>query len=64
MSTQLNTSYQKLLNINEASSYLNLKVSKLRMMIFKREIPMVKIGRLVRFNRLELDQWIEQLSRN
>ena len=64
MSTQLTTSYQKLLNINEASSYLNLKVSKLRMMIFKREIPMVKIGRLVRFNRLELDQWIEQLRRN
>jgi excisionase family DNA binding protein len=64
MSNQQSQGPSKLLSINEASSYLSLKVSKLRSMVFKREIPMVKIGRLVRFNKLELDQWIEQLSRN
>ena len=64
MSSQQATYSQKLLNINEASHYLNLKVSKLRMMVFKREIPLLKIGRLVRFNKQELDNWLEQLKRN
>ena len=54
----------KLLSINEASAYLNLKVSKLRAMIFKKEVPLIKIGRLVRFSKQELDQWLEQLRRN
>lgn len=54
----------KLLSIDEASGYLSLKVSKLRSMVFKREIPIVKIGRLIRFNRSELDNWLEQLKRN
>lgn len=54
----------KLLSIQEASTYLNLKISKIRSMVFKKEIPNHKIGRLVRFNKCELDSWLEGLRRN
>lgn len=64
MSYQKLTPDSNLLNIDEASTYLNLKISKIRMMIFKKEIPLVKFGRLVRFNKEDLDQWIQQLKRN
>jgi excisionase family DNA binding protein len=59
-----NNQEPKLLCINEASVYLNLRVSKLRAMIFKREIPLVKIGRLIRFEKSQLDQWLKQHRRN
>lgn len=58
------TNQTKFLSIQEASTYLNLKISKIRSMIFKREIPNHKIGRLVRFNKGELDSWLEGLRRN
>ena len=54
----------KLLSIKEASAYLNLKISKLRSMVFKKEIPNHKIGRLIRFNKCELDSWLEGLKRS
>jgi excisionase family DNA binding protein len=53
-----------LLSIEETSSYLNLKISKLRSMVFKKEIPFLKIGRLVRFEKTQLDQWLKQHRRN
>ena len=59
-----NNQEMRLLCINEASAYLNLRVSKLRAMIFKREIPLVKIGRLIRFEKSQLDQWLKQHRRN
>jgi len=59
-----NNQDSKLLCINEASAYLNLKVSKLRAMIFKREIPLIKIGRLIRFDKCQIDQWLKQHRRN
>lgn len=48
----------RLMTIEEASFFLNLKVSKLRSMVFKNDIPFFKIGRLVRFHAQDLEEWL------
>ena len=45
------------MTISEAAAFLNLKVSKLRMMVFRKEIPFLKFGRLVRFYAQDLEEW-------
>ena len=40
---------KKLLTIEEVADYLNVKVSWVRSAIFRREIPYLKVGSLVRF---------------
>ncbi len=51
-----------LLTINEASSFLNVKVSKLRTAVLNRDIPFLKMGRLIRFDKADLLKWIEELK--
>lgn len=50
---------KSLLSIEEASNFLSIKVSRLRTAVFRKEIPFVKIGRLVRFKQDDLLNWIE-----
>lgn len=47
------------LDVKQAALFLNLKVSKIRSMINKREIARYKFGRLIRFKKDELEAWIE-----
>ncbi|WP_417335924.1 helix-turn-helix domain-containing protein [Halobacteriovorax marinus] len=58
MNTNLNQ--KNLLNIQEASEFLNIKISRLRTAIFKNEVPYLKIGRLVRFDPSDLTEWIQE----
>lgn len=51
---------QLLYSIDEASKILNIKVSRLRMAVFRREIGHVKLNRLVRFSKSHLEEWIRQ----
>ena len=55
---------QKLLTIDEASNLLAIKVSRLRTAVFRREIPFIKIGRLVRFKESDLMKWVEDNTKN
>lgn len=48
----------QLMTIEEASAFLNLKVSKLRRYVFMRGIPYYKIGSLIRFKKDDLLQWV------
>jgi excisionase family DNA binding protein len=48
-----------LLILTEAAKFLSIKESRLRYAIFKKEIPFIKIGRLIRFDRQELIKWLE-----
>lgn len=48
----------KLMNIEEAASYLGIKKSRLYTATRRRELPFIKVGRLVRFEREHLDRWI------
>lgn len=50
---------KKLLTISEAAQLLSLKVSRLRTAVFRKEIPFIKIGRLVRFKEDHLKEWID-----
>ncbi len=48
----------KLLTLNEAASFLNLKISRLRYEIFKKSIVHFKVGRSIRFSEKDLISWI------
>ena len=48
-----------LLTIEEASIILNVKVSRLRQAVFRREISFVKLGALVRFREEDLKIFIQ-----
>ena len=49
---------QLLFNIDEASKMLNVKVSRLRTAIFRREIGHIKLSGLIRFSKKNLEDWI------
>lgn len=51
---------QVLLNLKQTCVLLNIKESKLRTMIFKNEIPVIRIGRCLRFSKPDLNQWLTQ----
>lgn len=51
---------KRLLTIEEASSFLNVKVSWLRQAVFRREINHVKVGALVRFREEDLQNFIQK----
>lgn len=50
--------WEPLIDIREAAKAFNLKVSFLRGLVFRSEIPYYKIGALVRFDRQEVDDWM------
>ncbi len=56
-------SQSNLLTIEEASKLLNLKLSWLRKPVARRQIPYVKLNHLIRFDRIELEAWLEQRKR-
>jgi excisionase family DNA binding protein len=46
------------LKIQDLSLYLGIKVSTLYAMVGDKKIPHYKVGRLVRFKKAEIDEWI------
>ncbi len=56
-----------LLTPQQAADYLGIKLSTIYSMCMRRQIPFCKIGKLNRFRKSDLDQWIQariQESRN
>jgi excisionase family DNA binding protein len=53
---------RRLLTIQEVATYTGLAVSTLYTMVSQRRIPFVKMGRLTKFDRLEIDKWIASHS--
>ncbi|UJS16907.1 MAG: helix-turn-helix domain-containing protein [Candidatus Jettenia sp.] len=49
-----------LMDMNQTAAYLNIKLATLYSMTMRKEIPVVKIGRLNRFRKLDLDIWIDK----
>lgn len=41
------------------SEELGISVSKVNQMVVNREIPYVRIGRLVRFLRSDIEEWVQ-----
>ncbi len=53
-----------LYTVEEAAEKLNIKVSRLRQAVFRKEISHVKIGALVRFREDDLENFINRNSRS
>ena len=53
---------RRLLNIKEVADYTGLSPYTLYTMVSQRRIPFVKLGRLTKFDRYELDRWISRQS--
>lgn len=49
----------KLMNTPEAAEHLGIKESRLRTAVRRNELPFMRVGRLIRFERQHLDRWIE-----
>ncbi len=49
-----------LLDIDGTAAYLNVSPRFIRRLIAQRRIDYLKIGKFVRFNQRELDDWIEE----
>lgn len=49
---------EELLSIRDVSELLKIKESTLRAWVFQRRIPVVRLGRLVRFRLSELTKWL------
>ena len=53
----------ELLTVEQIASLLNLKISRVRSAIFRKELPGIfRIGRLVRGNKKDLLMWLEKLQ--
>jgi excisionase family DNA binding protein len=50
----------RLLSQQEAASYLGISYWTLRDLVFRRELPFVKIGRRVLVDRLDLDAYLDR----
>ena len=51
---------KEILTFNDATEFLQVKESKLRSMIFRKEIPFYKIGALIRFDKKDLIDYLEK----
>jgi len=54
---------KRLLNVEEAAQYLGLEVDTIYKKSRLRELPIVKVGRALRFDVVALDRYVEQNSR-
>jgi excisionase family DNA binding protein len=50
---------ETLLCIDELAGNLKVTEQTIRKWIFKRQIPFVKIGKVIRFRPSKIDQWID-----
>lgn len=51
---------RRLMNINEVAEYLDLSIHTIYSWSYRNKIPRVKIGRLVKFDKKDIDWWLEQ----
>ena len=50
---------KRLLDIDDAADYLNVSPRFIRRLIAQRRINYLKIGKFVRFDQDELDDWVQ-----
>ncbi|BCA55950.1 hypothetical protein W02_30900 [Nitrospira sp. KM1] len=51
---------RRLLGMREMADIIGISVHTLYTMVSQRRIPFVKVGRLTKFDRQALDNWIEE----
>lgn len=53
-----------LFTIESLAKFLNVSPATIRDWVYKRQIPFKKLGRLVRFDPLDIQKWLETRSYN
>lgn len=54
---------ENLWGIKETAGFLGIRVSTLRDWVFRRKIPIVKVGKLVKFEPGEIRRWVSAHKR-
>ena len=54
-----NALYEKWIGLDEAAEYLGIKSVTLRKWIKEQKIPCHKIGKLWKFKKAEIDEWVQ-----
>ena len=54
-----NALYEKWIGLDEAAEYLGIKSVTLRKWIKEKKIPCHKIGKLWKFKKAEIDEWVQ-----
>jgi excisionase family DNA binding protein len=50
---------QRLIGIKELSIYLGVSINTIRSWVWRKLIPYLKIGRLVKFDIIEINNWLK-----
>jgi excisionase family DNA binding protein len=50
--------YSHWMDVSDVARYLKCKERHIRELVYRREIPFCKVGRLLRFHRKEIDRWL------
>ena len=53
---------KRLISINELADMIGMKPNTIYHWVSQRRVPFVKIGSRTRFDILEIDKWIKELS--
>ena len=48
----------RLMSVKQISLYLGIKVSRLRKAVRMREVPFIRIGRLIFFDKVRIEKWL------
>ena len=51
---------KRYIGIKECAEYLDIKEKTLYGWVFRRKIPHVKMNKLVKFDLLEIDKWVDK----
>ena len=51
---------RRLLDIDDVAEQLSTSVRHLRRLVQERRIPVVRVGRLIRFDPVDLDAWLDE----
>lgn len=55
---------QQYLNFKEVCDLLKISPHHLRSLVFKNQIPTLRVGRLLRWNKQALETWLKDNSKN
>lgn len=53
---------RKILSVNEVAEYFGIKVNTVYSWVHIRKIPFIKMGRLLKFDQIKIDLWVEKQS--
>lgn len=51
---------KQILTLRELCELMNVKPSWLKSMVFRKKIPFIKLGKHIRFEKDEVQKWIEE----